>query len=103
MTLFRVTYPNKTSADTESSDCDTVERFANTHFGCTYAEAQAHGASVEIVEPGTPLPRDPSLADATGEELRASYEGEVLSGAEVVAEVTGEPAPAPVKAKAKKK
>lgn len=91
MTLFRVTYPNKTSADTESSDCHTVEAFANTHFGSSYEVAQEHGATVEIMEPGTP-----PVSMAT------PVEPEVLSGAEVVAEVTGEPAPEPVKAKKKK-
>jgi hypothetical protein len=48
MTKFLVTYPNQQTAEIESSDCDTVEAFCNSHFGSSWDEAKEHGAKVEI-------------------------------------------------------
>lgn len=48
MTTFKVNYPNGKDSYVETCDAQTIEEFANRHFGSVdYAE---HGITVEIVD-----------------------------------------------------
>lgn len=97
MTAFRTTYANGKTNITESSDCDTVEAFCNSHFGSAWEGAKEAGATVEIITPDEAEAAQRVVTVTTPEP-----EPEVLSGAEVVAEVTGEPVKETVTAKAVK-
>jgi hypothetical protein len=76
---FKVSYASGVQTDYHST-CATVEAFCNEHFGSTWPEASANGATVEMVVGDAAEPeieREPVVHEASGsvEGAGASSEG----------------------------